>query len=432
MTIYYVDPVSGSDTNSGSNIGATKANGTGAATDTGVATVDLSADSPDLAGSGVTGGMTIRLNGRTDGVGGSDIFVITDVDLAFTDSVEVSPTPTSTTSGVTWLIGGAFAKTQRALDVAIAGDEVRLCKTGTETTAVQIDVDTNSGSTTGFIHVASYNSTGTAREDGYTIQATSSITGILVFSTQYVVFYGINFDANANATHCWYASTDSGHSHRSINCNFYNANSHGIYVRGNGTTWFFIGGSSHDNGGHGIGSSGVNRGSFYLKCVSLYNNGSDGIGSQIQLCVLENCAIYNNTGSGFHAGQYADLSRVVNCTIYGNGGSGVVITSGQTLINLINNSIVNNVGNAVSVSGSEVYLAVSNHVYNNGSDTLVAYDTIGGDPLFADAANGDFTPLTGSPLIGAGINGSNIGAAVHAAGGSGGGAAILQGTILRG
>ena len=41
--------------------------------------------------------------------------------------------------------GTAWATTQKALDTVAAGDEVRLCKSATETISAIIDLDTTSG-----------------------------------------------------------------------------------------------------------------------------------------------------------------------------------------------------------------------------------------------------------------------------------------------
>jgi len=121
--ILYAHSSGGNNTNSGSSP-SVKASGTGAATTAASAVVNLSADSPDL--STVVANDTIRLNARTDGYGSiapNDVFVITAVDNT-AKTVTVSPTPNSNTSGVTWIIGGAFATIRRAWSFAKGGDKV--------------------------------------------------------------------------------------------------------------------------------------------------------------------------------------------------------------------------------------------------------------------------------------------------------------------
>ena len=80
----------------------------------------------------------------------------------------------------------------------------------------------------------------------------------------------------------------------------------------------------------------------------------------------------------------------------------------------IMNTTLTDVGNQViNIQASESVLVDYCNWYNSGSGPVQQW-TDGGhnlqvDPLFADASANDFTLLTGSPLIGAGSDGSNIG-----------------------
>ena len=80
----------------------------------------------------------------------------------------------------------------------------------------------------------------------------------------------------------------------------------------------------------------------------------------------------------------------------------------------IMNTTLTDVGNQViNIQASDSVLVDYCNWYNSGSGPVQQW-TDGGhnlqvDPLFADASANDFTLLTGSPLIGAGSDGSNIG-----------------------
>ena len=80
----------------------------------------------------------------------------------------------------------------------------------------------------------------------------------------------------------------------------------------------------------------------------------------------------------------------------------------------IMNTTITDVGNQViNIQESDAVLVDYCNWYNSGSGPVQQW-TDGGhnlqvDPLFADASANDFTLLTGSPLIGAGSDGSNIG-----------------------
>jgi len=90
--------------------------GSDAATTATDATVDLTGDAPDL--SGVAAGDTLYLVDRTDGKNSGEYFEITAVDDV-ADTVEVTPTPSATDSGITWVISEALPGANSANDVVI-------------------------------------------------------------------------------------------------------------------------------------------------------------------------------------------------------------------------------------------------------------------------------------------------------------------------
>jgi hypothetical protein len=101
--------------------------------------------------------------------------------------------------------GAAWATLQYALDTAVAGDIVRMCNTGTESTAVQVDADTNAGSADLQIHFVAADSSGNIDDtETYTLQASSAITALLRITTGSggLQFRGLVLDGNSNATYC--------------------------------------------------------------------------------------------------------------------------------------------------------------------------------------------------------------------------------------
>ena len=121
-------------------------------------------------------------------------------------------------------------------------------------------------------------------------------------------------------------------------------------------------------------------------------------------------------------------------TVYGNGSHGIEMQNyagdGTPIANLHlwNNTCVDNGGYGFywgTASPTVDLLMDYNHTHNNTSGVtdrtggLPGDNNVTGDPLFTSTTDGseDFTPLTGSPLIGAGVRGAMIGAVAHADGG---------------
>jgi hypothetical protein len=160
---------------------------------------------------------------------------------------------------------------------------------------------------------------------------------------------------------------------------------------------------------------------------TISNNGNAGILCSVWgmgAATISNCIISGNQGLGIRSGGDDDsIVTITNCTITGNHGKGFSSGSGETIIT---NSIV--WGN----TGEDIYLwnfppLPNGHVPGVPSKLTVSYscpgiifveeDPIRGDPililgdgnidanpLFADAASGDYHLLPDSPCIDAGTD----------------------------
>jgi hypothetical protein len=325
--------------------------------------------------------------------------------------------------------GNSWATTQKALDTVIAGDDVRLCQSATETTTAQVDADGTTGTDASPILFHSYNSDGTTQTDGYTLQATASITSLMdVAAITNYHFVGIKFDANSNATSACYLSNSGAAENTFDACEFYNANSNGLLQN---TTEFntFVECHFYDNGASGVASLAVNRGVCSFIGGSAHDNTTHGVSVDDNF-LISNMIAYDNTSDGFHLDARNAFSEIKNCVAYNNtNGDGIALTN-QPMASVVGCAMGKNGGYGLSVDGGEDYTYIDYNWYGSGADvnTSGETDVSGGTPGrnnqtgvagFADAGSGDFTPGTGSPLIGNGVNDGNIGAVAHADGGSG-------------
>jgi len=134
---------------------------------------------------------------------------------------------------------------------------------------------------------------------------------------------------------------------------------------------------------------------------------------------ISNNEISRNVSKGVAGGialSYHTVGTIINCTIYrnsaegewhGHGGGGVFKGSYPADPTIVLNTIIwRNLP-------EQMYVHAANWVditYSNIQDGWPGEGNIGADPLFVDAANGDYHLRDDSPCIGAGFEGADMGA----------------------
>lgn len=180
-----------------------------------------------------------------------------------------------------------------------------------------------------------------------------------------------------------------GHQPNLIDCEFNNNASDGVSTNSS-ASWKAFGCYSHDNTAKGF--ENVNSLSFYALFCIADSNGSHGF--IVPVCSIFNCLAYNNTGTtdGFNLSANSSLYVLYNNIAMSNGRYGF---------------------NRVSSSS---YVVGDYNLYNGngtaGLNGITAGDhDLTSDPLFTDAAGGDFTfSSSSSPAIGTGFPQSMPGA----------------------
>ncbi len=329
--------------------------------------------------------------------------------------------------------GTAWATTQKALDTVAAGDEVRLCKSATETISAIIDLDTTQGTNGAFISLISYAADGSAPSDGYTISTSASIGALVEHAPafDYYRWVGVTFDANDAATNCYLNDGSDGSEYNTfINCIFKNATSDNFYVRGN--DWYFSNCEITGAGGHGINHSSANRGSIYFFSGKIHHNASNGWRLDRTASFLVDSLIYRNGGWGVEQVSNSGYAHATGNTFYANtsGGWKVFDAANRNPTRIVENTFVANGTYGFNAGDTDRFARIktNNHHFGNTSGGTnvtngLGSDLITGDPLFTSTTDGseDFTPAADSPLVGAGLGGQDIGARSAAPGGGGGG-----------
>jgi len=260
--------------------------------------------------------------------------------------------------------GAAFATFQMGADTAVAGDQVFLMATGTETTAVQIDFDTNAGTRTNPIKFIGANGSGVRLTTGhYTVQASASMTNMIVPTTtaDFCIFEGIDFDGNSNVT-----------SHL--------LNANGL---GQADGWHIRRCRFHDVSGAGLNIRGTTAGDFLIADSEIFNCGGNGCqpasgsASRWANMMISGNSIHDNTGDAI-GGFLAQQLYIMSNLLYDNGGDGIGNTTGSAAsanITIMNNVIALNTGNGIDISNSESHVIILNNIIrSNGAFGLLITD----------------------------------------------------------
>jgi len=367
-----------------------------------------------------------------------------------------------TNSGLTFAL--AFKSTQKAVDIAIAGDTVRLVAESIELVTVKIDLDINNGTASSPIGFMAVDTSDVRLPIGsyYTLQCSGTPINLLDWNTtlggQYVHWFNVNFDGAIVNTGDLLLAATSGDGDYNVfkDCRIQRSGGRGAYIRGSGLVFT---GCEVDNNASGglITQSGFNSrwGYGHVVGCKIHDNTGDGLFMSEGARCVSNNLVYGNSGNGILLGNNGALLRayVEYNTVYNNGSNGIALNVADPLtIGLLNNTLVDNgaygidllttvkhipsmdfnhysgnTSGAVRHNNASVSEANVNSNGNIGANNQVGTTATN---LFTNISAGteDFTPKNGVILDGNGINGSDIGAlpAADAAGG-GGGAIVNQG-----
>ena len=317
----------------------------------------------------------------------------------------------------------AWQTLQYAFDNMVAGDTLRMVSEATETTAVQIDVDTAGGSATAPIILEPGDTIDGSRDMtlNYTVQATASMTAVIHWSNRgNIRVHKLIVDGNSQGVIGLHNDIDGANGNVFNNCRFTNC-SDGVRWRGQGglPPTRFVECEFDNNTGDGITYHTASRGNYDVVHSKAHNNGAHGMqwglgAQQPSLCAYNEC--YRNGADGINF-----ISNVLNMTVFGNTcfdntGDGLQLGSNATFqIAAWNNTFVDNGGYGINWSSADVdgvgRIFDYNHTHNNAlgatsrAGGMPGDNNQTGDPLFTNTTIGseDFTPLSGSPLLNNGL-----------------------------
>lgn len=434
MTVYYVRPTNGLDTNDGLDFfgfalsAATFTTSTKNLNET-AAFAGYSFTSGDeiyiSGGTGVTPGL-YEIASRTD-----DDNIVLVADIGGTDPADVTSSD------------GAFKTTQKGLDTATADDTLRLCAEATETTIASIDIDTNNGTAEAPIRIEGRDGTNGSAAATYTIQAVATWGGgaLIIRATTFgkaMMYKDLILDANSLATNA-YDDNEASSVAAELNITYDTIRFTGGTVDGMSSNTpnrdFYVACEFDNNGGDGYASQTLNDGTGAFYYCSFHDNTVFGVFMDDAGSIFIGCEFYDNGNDGIFLQARSDLTQILDCTSYGNTGSGFnAATSSVNPLFYANCTSSGNGGYgfefSASSDGDTVDYMDYNHTHNNTSGTtnltggMPGDNNQTGDPQFASVVDGseDFTPANGSPLDSTGIYGVDIGArkAADPAGGAGG------------
>jgi hypothetical protein len=344
------------------------------------------------------------------------------------DSINIVNNPYVSDSGANVKVGGFFSGPAFPHDQGLvtAGDSIKIEGGYTYTLEETWNVNSGIGTAANRITVEGVDSSGVRLTVSDVLPVITTETALasglvlLYDNIEYYDWWYLDFNGGGagKATLCVNAFNNDSMFYRWINCQIHNAQATGFY---NSDIFMIIDGCEiYNNGAYGLYSTG---GDLNLVNTSVHDNSIVGVYIDDFNNIINNCIIYNN-GIGVTVTDAAIWTQIKNTDIYDSGGNGMDISETTTRCIIHNTSSSGNAGFGFDFNGgvSGVFSFSYNHSYNNTSghcdlattdalwEVFADGNNITGDPLFTDAANGDFIPLPNSPLIGAGTNDTTIGA----------------------
>lgn len=357
----------------------------------------------DLSGVVADGSQTIFINDATNS--NQKVFKITAVDDTL-DTVTVDVAPTGTIVDSAWGIGGRFVYDSARFEAALAaGWTVIVNDSPASKSADFLTMRATGNSTDGFITVRGKSGLRPKFTVTNTTQCIELATGGMWW------FENLEFEQQGASGTCVNLGAANGTVLRDIKIS--DAGGVGISasstvrisrseITGCGGDAISLSGSSavhsvvgchiHDNAGKGIVHSGTNPGLTAL-CNVIDSNGAQGI---------------HLSGASTTT---THVANIIGNTLYGNGDSGIQIDDADTQVNLLNNIFSEN-GNAAGefnvewVAGAAERNSIhSNNIFfhsgggggaNLSGLTANATESTS-DPLFTNAAGGDFSVGSSSP-----------------------------------
>ncbi len=325
--------------------------------------------------------------------------------------------------------------------------DIYVTSASTVTLTTTIVIDVGGGSSTTRKRMLACDSSYAYSKGSVTFDTTSNLTnGLIQLGTgsgiSYVEIIGLIIDGGAGATdaergiYCADATTDNI---SIIDCTIKDvteAPGHGLSLEGDS---YFVINTEIDN------------------ClIGAYMGGSDGLYSRWEGCSIHHCIgdglyvdgvrnvithteFFRNGDDGLVITDTGGGAYIDHCTFLLNTGDGVSVNVAALDVFITNCASSGNGGYGYNISDNNVFslgIFGYNHSYNETdcSDTgtwatLGIGNNITGDPKFNNTGDGteDLDLQASSPLIGAGVNGSNSGSGNHAAGGGGGGVKVHPG-----
>lgn len=442
MTIFYVDPTNGNTTRDGLDFHGFALSGA-SYDDTGHADGDYRLESTGAFGSYThTAGDIIYLTGGA-GITAGPYTIASKVSadaILLTSSAGSDSTADVTSSDGPLKDLTDIVETSPSVTIA-AGDEVYCAATGNESVGANYTFQNAMGSIGSPVIVRGMDGTNATSPATYTYLASTTMGSIFRWTgttAEHIHFVDLVLDCNAQSTRGLYANIDGLDGIQFWRCRATDTVSAGECWNFRNNCWRFFGCEADNAAGAGINMP-ASRAGFFWTGGSVHDCASYGFRVQSPPSLpwtITSSLVYDNGDDGISVrGSYGDRGLIDHNTVDGNTGDGISVEGTTFEVAVTNNAMTTNGGYGLRMDGTN---ALGNgchrNFYGSGGEVNTAGQYTGtfrefdavttGSASYADAASGDFTPGTGSALIGAGSNGSNIGAVAHAAGGGGGGLAV--------